>query len=61
MIKMTTPNTSELMQLLRSEIKDALGNVDQFVTVGIHEDENSREEGVMTNAQIGAINHFGND
>lgn len=73
----TAPNANELISLLKSEIKDALGDMDKFVTVGIHEDKNSRyrmnfrgirkkrlkrgrrEATSMTNAEIGAANHFG--
>ncbi len=54
----TAPNTNELISLMRNEIKEALGDMDKFVTVGIHEDKNARGEG-LSNAQIGAINHFG--
>lgn len=54
----TAPNANELISLLKSEIKDALGDMDKFVTVGIHEDKNARK-GKFTNAQVGAANHFG--
>ena len=56
--KITAPDTNELTSLLKSEIKDALGSMDKFVTVGIHEDKNARKD-MFSNAQVGAANHFG--
>lgn len=59
MIKITVPN----FDAVRDELTKALNkfNSDEFVTVGIHETDNARPEGILTNAQLGAIQHFGND
>ena len=59
MIKITAPDFNSI----RDELQKALSELktDDFVTVGIHEDENARAGDVMTNAKLGAIQHFGND
>lgn len=46
-----------------ADIRKALSELitDDFVTVGIHEDENARPEKGINNATLGAIQHFGND
>lgn len=46
-----------------NEIKKALSQfvTDEFITVGIHEDENARPEKGVNNATLGAIQHFGTD
>lgn len=59
MISINVPNFDQV----RDELNKVLSklNTDKFVTVGVHESDNARGGDTMTNAQIGAINHFGND
>ena len=49
------------MAELQREIEKQLGNIDRYVTIGIHEDKSARsgDDSGRTNAEIGAINHFG--
>lgn len=58
MIKTTVSNT----QQIKADIKKAIQEFasDAFVTVGIHE-EAGEHEGGISNAQLGAVLHFGND
>lgn len=39
----------------------AFKNDGSVLTVGVHEAENAREDGELTNAQIGVYNHFGTE
>ena len=50
-------------QLAQNELARELKKLraDKFVTVGIHEDAGSVEDGSMTQAQNGALQNFGND
>lgn len=59
MIKINVSDTGKAT----AELQKALGKLinDQFVTVGIHEDDNARPEGDVNNATLGAIQHFGTD
>lgn len=59
MMKVKVSGTNQAL----SNIKKALSNLvtDDFVTVGIHEDENARPEKGINNATLGAIQHFGTD
>jgi hypothetical protein len=58
MINVTVPNFDNV----REELTKALSKMstDKFVTVGVHESDTNRGES-MTNATLGAIQHFGND
>jgi hypothetical protein len=56
MIKTNVKGVQEAKAAMKKAIEDFMS--DKFVTVGIHEDAGAREDGV-TNAQIGAVNHFG--
>jgi hypothetical protein len=57
MIKVTTSN----VQAVQDEIRRALEEfaTGKFVTVGIHEGAGNHEDDDITNAQLGAILHFG--
>ena len=59
MIKVSVQNH----QQAQNEIREALRKfgTDKSVTVGIHEDDNARPDGDLTNASLGAIHHFGAD
>jgi hypothetical protein len=59
MIKLNVGNTNQIKDALRKELSKLQGN--EFVTVGIHEDENARPDGEINNATLGAIQHFGTD
>lgn len=57
MIKITAPDASKINQ----KIRDAVSKLEtkKFVTVGVHEDNNSRVKDERTNATVGAENQFG--
>ncbi len=59
MITITTPDT----RAIQREIQESLAKLtsDKFVTVGIHEDTGIHPDAGITNAQLGAVQHFGND
>lgn len=50
-------------QLAQAEIQRELAKLrgNKYATVGIHEDAGNTEDGVMTQAQNGALQNFGND
>lgn len=50
-------------QKAQNEIKKALNQLvtDKFVTVGIHEGSQQPEDGDLTMAELGAIQHFGTE
>lgn len=50
-------------QVAKDQIRKALEKLmtDKFVTVGMHEDAGQHPDSGMTNAQLGAILHYGND
>lgn len=58
MLKITTSN----IQTIQREIQKELAKLtsDKFVTVGIHEEEGEHKGGI-TNAHLGAVQHFGGD
>lgn len=57
MININVPNFDKV----REELTKALNKLktDSFVTVGIHESDNARAGDNMTNAKLGAIQHYG--
>lgn len=57
MININVPNFDKM----REELTKALNklNTNKFVTVGIHESDNARAGDGMTNAKLGAIQHYG--
>lgn len=59
MISINVPNFDKV----RDELNKALSKLktDDFVTVGVHESDNARVGDTMTNARLGAIQHYGND
>jgi hypothetical protein len=59
MIRFSVPN----VRAIQREIKRALSNIssEEFVAVGIHEDTGIHPGTDMTNATLGAIQHYGND
>lgn len=59
MISINVPNFDKM----RDELNKALNklNTDKFITVGVHESDNARGGDSMTNARLGAIQHYGND
>lgn len=59
MITTTTPNFNNILNELMNDLSQF--ESDQFITVGVHESEAARDDGPLTNAQIGAVQHFGND
>lgn len=61
MIKVTTSNVQDAMFEIRKALREFAP--DKFVTVGIHEDSGAHpgDDGDLTNAQLGAILHFGTD
>jgi hypothetical protein len=56
MIKTNVKGVQEAKAAIKKSLEEFASN--KFITVGIHEDAGSREDG-ETNAQIGAFNHFG--
>jgi hypothetical protein len=59
MIKITVSDTNKVINELNKALKEFMTTF--TVTVGIHEDENSRDSGTITNAQLGAVHEFGAD
>lgn len=59
MIKFNVPNTDHLKREIAKQLEQMVSN--KFVTVGIHEDTGNHPGTDMTNAQLGALQHFGND
>jgi len=58
MIKITSPNTSEIKREIQRLINEII--TDEIVTVGIHESDAERNEpGEPNNAEIGAAHEFG--
>lgn len=59
MITITTPDT----RAIQREIQKALAKLttDKFVTVGVHQDTGMHPNAGITNAQLGAVQHFGSD
>lgn len=57
MIKTTVSGADDVKEAL----KEALGEflTDEFLTVGIHEDEGMHDGADITNAQLGAVHEFG--
>lgn len=59
MINVSVPNLDAVLNELSKELSKV--TTDKFVTVGVHQDDNARPDDTMTNAQIGALNHFGTE
>lgn len=59
MINVSVPNLDKVLNDVSKEL--AKVTTDKFVTVGVHQDENARPSDTMTNARLGAIQHFGNE
>lgn len=59
MINVSVPNMDKVLNDVSKEL--AKVTTDKFVTVGVHQDENARPSDTMTNATLGAIQHFGNE
>lgn len=59
MIKTTVSGADKAGEALRKALQDFMTT--KRVTVGIHEDDNARASGEMTNAKLGAIHEFGAD
>ena len=60
MITVTTSGADDFLSAVMKEIESL--STGEFVTIGIHESDNSRPEaGDINNATLGAIQHFGND
>ena len=57
MINVTISGIEEAKRKLEQEIKRIAS--DKTVLVGIHEDAGSTDDGDLTMAQLGAIQHFG--
>lgn len=59
MIKINVSDTGKAT----AELQKSLGKLinDEFVTVGIHQDEDARPDDDINNATLGAIQHFGTD
>ena len=57
MININVPNLDAVLNELSKELSKV--TTEKFVTVGVHQDDNARPSDTMTNAQIGALNHFG--
>lgn len=57
MIKISVKDANKASAELQKALKQMFNN--EFVTVGIHEDENARGDGDINNATLGAIQHFG--
>ena len=58
MIKVTTKGTGKASEKLKKALEQFIS--DKFVTVGIHEEEGIHDGGI-TNAQLGALHHYGSD
>jgi len=59
MIKTTVTGADKALGELNKALQEFM--TDKVVTVGIHEDENARDSGTITNAQLGAVHEFGAD
>lgn len=59
MINVSVPNLDAVLNELSKELSKV--TTDKFVTVGVHQDDNARPDDTMTNARLGAIQHFGAD
>lgn len=57
MIKTTVTGAQDVIDQLNREIESLM--VDEYVTVGIHEDTGQHESGDITNAALGAVHEFG--
>lgn len=58
-IKVTTTGVQQAQAAIKKALEEII--TDKFVTVGIHEDAKQRNDGVINNATLGAVLHFGND
>ncbi|MCK5126779.1 MAG: hypothetical protein KAR42_11035 [candidate division Zixibacteria bacterium] len=59
MIKLSVSDVKSIQRTVTKELEKL--STDNFVTVGIHEDTGNHPDSGMTNATLGAIQHFGND
>jgi hypothetical protein len=59
MIKVTVTGADKAFEEINKALQKFM--TEKVVTVGIHEDENARDSGTITNAQLGAVHEFGAD